>query len=254
MCASGDGGESHTEETEGREDATMAEVARPSRGEYVTYAHYFHGEDAIGIYASMDYQSAPELTLADGFDLEMAATDAVERRYGLRLRSWDAREVFDASMAREPPSMHAVDIVFSGSPCQRCSWAPHYNMGTEPNADDEMNALYPDSVHSIVEQADAGLLEFLKDVLKLRSPPGSVNAHRPPGWRHDDMLDNFKRYGWTTFVNDVNANMHGSPGARRRLYTAAFSPRVVAAAERAGGAGRARRGRAVGGRRWMRGA
>ena len=48
------------------------------------------------------------------------------------------------------------------------------------------------------------------------------------------MLSNFNKYGWKVYVNDVNANMHGSPGARRRLYTAAFSARVVAAAERAG--------------------
>ena len=210
-----------------------------TRGEYVTYAHYFHGEDAVGIYSMLDYQSAPELTLMDGFDIEPTATETVARRHGLVLREANARQLFDDSMARVPMhrrrvAMHRVDVVFSGSPCKRASWAPHYNLGTEPNADDPMNALYPDTVHAIVEQADAALMEFVSDVKKLRSPVGSINEHRPPGWRHDDVVSNFESYGWTTHVHDVNAHMHGSPGARRRLYTPAFSARVVAAAQRAG--------------------
>ena len=48
------------------------------------------------------------------------------------------------------------------------------------------------------------------------------------------MIRNFQGYGWATHERDVNAHMHGSPGARRRLYTACFSERVVAAAQRAG--------------------
>ena len=209
-----------------------------TRGEYVTYAHYFHGEDAVGIYSMLDYDSAPELTLMDGFDVEPAATETVARRHGLVLRGANARELFDASMARVPMHrrrtvMYLVDVILSGSPCQRGSWAPHYNLGTEPNADDPMNVLYPDSAHAIVEHADAALLEFLSDVKKLRSPAGSVNEHKPPGWWHHDMIRNFAAYGWTTHERDVNAHMLGSPRARRRLYTACFSERVVAAAEQA---------------------
>ena len=206
----------------------------------MTYAHYFHGEDAVGIYSMLDYDSAPELTLMDRFDIEPTATETVARRHGLVLRGANAREPFDGSMARVPmhrrrTTMHPVDVIFSGSPCQRSSWAPHYNLGTEPNTDDPVNALYPDSVHTIVEHADAALMEFLSNVKKkLRSPAGSVNEHRPPGWRHHDTIRNFVAYGWATHERDVNAHMHGSPGARRRLYTACFSERVVAAAERAG--------------------
>ena len=137
-------------------------------------------------------------------------------------------------MHRRRTVMHPVDVLFSGSPCQRGSWAPHYNLGTGPNADDPMNALYPDSAHATVEHVDATLLEFLSDVKKLRSPAGSINEHRPPGWRHDDMIRNFAAYGWTTHERAINAHMHGSPGARRRLYTACFSERVIAAAQRAG--------------------
>ena len=48
------------------------------------------------------------------------------------------------------------------------------------------------------------------------------------------MISNFHGYGWATHERDVNAHMHGSPGARRWLYTAFFSARVVAAAQRAG--------------------
>ena len=48
------------------------------------------------------------------------------------------------------------------------------------------------------------------------------------------MISNFHGYGWATHKRDVNAHMHGSPGARRRLFTACFSERVVAAAQRAG--------------------
>ena len=141
-----------------------------TRGEYAAYVHYFHGEDAVGIYSMLDYESAPELTLMDGFDVEPAATETVARRHGLKLREADARDLFDGSMARVPMHrrrivMHPVDVIFSGSPCQRSSWAPHYNLGTEPNADDDpMNALYPDSVHAIAEHSDAALLEFLSDV------------------------------------------------------------------------------------------
>ena len=107
----------------------------------------------------------------DGFDIEPAATETVARRHGLVLREANARDLFDGSMARVPMHrrrifMHPVDVIFSGSPCQRSSWAPHYNLGTEPNADDPMNALYPDSVHTIVEHADAALPEFLSDVKK----------------------------------------------------------------------------------------
>ena len=142
-----------------------------TRGEYVTYAHYFHGEDAVGIYSMLDYASAPGLTLMEGFGIEPAATEAVARRHGLVLREANARDLFDGSMARVPMHRrrivrHPVDVVFSGSPCQRASWAPHYKLGTEPNADDPMNALYPDSAHMIVEHADAALLEFLSDVKK----------------------------------------------------------------------------------------
>ena len=161
-----------------------------TRGEYVTYAHYFHGEDAVGIYSMLDYDSAPELTLMDGFDVEPVATETVARRHGLVLREANARDLFDDSMVRVPMhrrriGMHPVGVIFSGSPCQHGSWAPHYNLGTEPNAGDPMNALYPDSAHAIVEHADAALLEFLSDVKKLRSPAGSVNQHRLPGC---DML------------------------------------------------------------------
>ena len=150
-----------------------------TRGEYVTYAHYFHGEDAGGIYSMLDYDSAPELTLMDGFDVEPAATETVARRHGLVLRGANARELFDGSMARVPMHrrrtvMHPVDVIFSGSPCQWGSWAPHYNLGTEPNADDPVNALYPELAYAIVEHADAALLEFLSDV-KQTTVAGGLN-------------------------------------------------------------------------------
>ena len=66
-----------------------------TRGEYVTYAHYFHGEDAVGIYSMLDYASAPELALMEGFDIEPAATETVARRHGLVLREANARDLFD---------------------------------------------------------------------------------------------------------------------------------------------------------------
>ena len=62
------------------------------RGEYVTYAHYFHGEDAVGIYSMLDYESASELTLMGGFDIEPAATETVARRHGVKLRDADGSE------------------------------------------------------------------------------------------------------------------------------------------------------------------
>ena len=152
----------------------------------------------MGIYSVMDYSTAPGLTLADGFDWEPAATETVQRRHGIPMRNLDARRLFNSGIAGLQPTMRLVDIVFSGSPCQRASWAPHFNMGTEPNADDPMNALYPDQVHTIVQHAEAALIEFLMDVKKLRSPAGSPNEARQPGWRHDGMLANFAQHGWVT--------------------------------------------------------
>ena len=97
-----------------------------TRGEYVTYAQYFHGEDAVGIYSMLDYDSAPELTLMDGFDVDPSATETVAMRHGLVLREANARDLFDGSMARVPMYrrrvvMHPVDVIFLGSPCQRSS-------------------------------------------------------------------------------------------------------------------------------------
>ena len=57
-----------------------------TRGGYVAYAHYFHGEDAVGIYSMLDYDSAPGLTLMDGFGVEPTATEAIARRHGLVLQ------------------------------------------------------------------------------------------------------------------------------------------------------------------------
>ena len=196
--------------------------------------NYFHGEDAAGILSLMNYSEVPGLTLADGFDIEPALSDLVRRRHSIPVRVWDARRLFNASMAGIPTPLRQVDLVMSGSPCQRVSRAAHFNTSTEPNADDDMNALYPDQVHTIVAHAAAAVAEYLTDVRKLRSPAGSPNAQRPPGWRHAGMLGNFARHSWVTHETDINAWMHGSPGARRRVYTSSFSPAVVAAAGRAG--------------------
>ena len=139
----------------------------PRRGTCVTFAEYFHGECAVGIYSVADYVTAPGLTLADGFDIEPAATATVQRRHGIERRSLDARRLFNASIAGLTPTMRTIGMVFSGPPCQRASWAPHFNLATEPDADDPMNALYSDQPHTIVEHAEAAVLEFLKDVKRL---------------------------------------------------------------------------------------
>ena len=81
----------------------MVDTERPTRGEYVTYAHYFHGEDAVGIYSLMDYQAAPELTLAEGFDMEHAATATVVRK--------------KSSTGPSPPTKTALSCSGRSSPC-----------------------------------------------------------------------------------------------------------------------------------------
>ena len=87
----------------------------------------------------------------------------------------------------------------------------------------------------IVRGADVAVLEYLADVKKVRSTdPMSPNAHRAPGWRHEDMLLNFAGHGWSVFEYDLNAWYHGSAGARRRLYSVAHSGRAMKAARRAG--------------------
>ena len=164
----------------------------PRRVTYVTFAEDFHDEGAVGLYSVMDYAAAaPGLTLADGSDIEAAATATVQRRHGAEMRSLDARRLFNTSIAVLAPTMRTADRVFSGSPYQRASWAPHFNLGTGPDADGPVNALYSDQPHTIVEYAEAAVLGFLKDVKRLRSPAGSPNGHRSPGWRHEDMKANF---------------------------------------------------------------
>ena len=87
----------------------------------------------------------------------------------------------------------------------------------------------------IVRGADVAVLEYLADVKKVRSTSStSPNAHRAPGWRHEDMLLNFAGHGWRVFEYDLNAWSLGSAGARRRLYSAACSERAMQATRRAG--------------------
>ena len=78
-------------------------------------------------------------------------------------------------------------------------------------------------------------MEYLADVKKVRSTSStSPNAHRAPGWRHEDMLLNFAGHGWRVFEYDLNAWFHGSADARRRLYSLTCSERAMQAARRAG--------------------
>ena len=126
-------------------------------------------------------------------------------------------------------------MICAGAPCVHSSFAPHYGCDTEPDADDPMNAHYPRQVQPIVRGCDVAVLEYLSDVRKVRSlRHDSPNAHRPPGWRHDDMIAGFSQHGWSVFEYDLNAWYHGSAGARRRLYSIACSDRAMEAAKRAG--------------------
>ena len=81
-----------------------------------------------------------------------------------------------------------------------------------------MNEHYPRQVHPIVRGCDVAVLEYLSDVKKVRSlRHDSPNAHRSPGWRHEDMLINFRQHGWEVFEYDLNAWCLGSAGARAKF-------------------------------------
>ena len=77
--------------------------------------------------------------------------------------------------------------------------------------------------------ARAVVIEFPTGVLKVASA-----TNETPGWLHHKMLDELGAGGWSTHCWQLQAAMHGSCVARRRLYTFGFAPDVVEAAERAG--------------------
>ena len=200
------------------------------RGTYITFTEYWHGEGAVGVMSITDNRRAPGLTLIDGFDCERAAHDVVVDRHGIPMMLCDVSAIY-----ADPHSLRRADVVCAGAPCVHSSFAPHYGCDTEPDADDPMNAHYPRQVQPIVRGCDVAVLEYLSDVRKVRSlRHDSPNAHRPPGWRHDDMIAGFSQHGWSVFEYDLNAWYHGSAGARRRLYSIACSDRAMEAAKRAG--------------------
>ena len=200
------------------------------RGTYITFTEYWHGKGAVGVMSITDNRKAPGLTLIDGFDCERAAHDVVVDRHGIPMMLCDVSAIY-----ADPHSLRRADVVCAGAPCVHSSFAPHYGCDTEPDADDPMNAHYPRQVQPIVRGCDVAVLEYLSDVRKVRSlRHDSPNAHRPPGWRHDDMIAGFSQHGWSVFEYDLNAWYHGSAGARRRLYSIACSDRAMEAAKRAG--------------------
>ena len=200
------------------------------RGTYVTFTEYWHGEGAVGVMSIADNRKAPGLTLIDGFDCELAAHNVVSERHGIPTMLCDVSAIY-----ADPYALRRADMICAGSPCVHSSFAPHYGCDTEPDADDPMNEHYPRQVHPIVRGCDVAVLEYLSDVKKVRSlRHDSPNAHRSPGWRHEDMLINFRQHGWEVFEYDLNAWCLGSAGARRRLYSIACSDRAMEAAKRAG--------------------
>ena len=165
-----------------------------------------------------------------GFDVIQEAHDVVTERHGFPPHLCDATAFY-----ADPGALYVADVVGAGAPCQGSSFAPHFGRSTEPDADDPRNAHYVEQVHVITRGADVAVLEYLSDVKKVRSTsPSSPNAHRAPGWRHEDMLANFASYGWRVFEYDLNTWFHGSAGARRYLYSVECSERAMRVAMRAG--------------------
>ena len=124
------------------------------RGTYITFTEYWHGEGAVGIMSIADNRKAPGLTLIDGFDCELAAHNVVAERHGIPTMLCDVSAIY-----ADPDALRRAGIVCAGSPCVQSSFAPHFGRDTEPDADDPMNAHYPDQVHSIVRGGDVAVLE-----------------------------------------------------------------------------------------------
>ena len=210
-------------------DAVMGERPRQARGTYITVNEIFHGQGAVGAMSLACAAGSPDLAWAGGVDNWAAASELAEMRhaFGPRAVRGDAREVF-----ADPALLDYVDLVVTGSPCQKASWAPWIASGgtcAPPDGDHEMNQLYWQQVAPLKQRGRAMIIEFPTGVLKVTSA-----TNETPGWLHHKMLDELGAGGWSTHCWQLQAAMHGSYVARRRLYTFGFAPDVVAAAERAG--------------------
>ena len=193
------------------------ELYGPVRGHRASVLVGYHGWDAVG--AWLLTHTAPAFWTA-AFDRWPVANEHVSARQGVLAQAADADDVYT-----EPERIPEADLAVSGSPCQGASWAPWCaGDGLPPTVDDPRNVLYAQQPKWIMARAHAGLLEFLSSVLR-----GEFLEHM-----HKPMLQAFADGGWTTVVWDLNAATRGADTPRKRAYTLAFSPAVVAAAKDAG--------------------
>ena len=207
------------------------------RGSYLTFLEGFHGQGAVGALALTSGAERFGITWQGGFDLWETATELARERHGFMPVNGDANDVFE-----QPEILGSADAAALGSPCQKVSWAAWVaTQGTArhcdpPDGDHPMNQLYWKQIRPMKRVVKALLVEFLTGVLKVSS---ASNPDLPPGWLHHKMLAEIEAadeevQAWTHIVWTLNSNFHGSAALRRRIYTFALHPEVVAAAERAG--------------------
>ena len=187
------------------------------RGERAAVFAGYCGWDAVS--ADLITHDRPAFW-AGGFDMDPVPCDFVARRQLVRPLERSAEHILTC-----PEMVPSVDIICSGSPCQGASWAGYMaGDGYAPTPDDPRNRLYAQQPEWITRRADAAIVEFLSSVRRGRF---LTEMHQP-------MLAGFHRRDWTTFELDMCAADYGASTPRNRVYTLAFSPRVVAAAHAAG--------------------
>ena len=148
-------------------DVVMGERPRPVRGTYITVNEIFHGQGAVGAMSLACAAGSPDLAWAGGVDNWAAASELAEMRheFGPRVIRGDAREVFV-----DPALLDYVDLIVTGSPCQKASWAPWIASGgtcAPPDGDHEMNQLYWQQVAPLKQRGRAVVIEFPTGVLKV---------------------------------------------------------------------------------------
>ena len=198
-----------------------------TRGTYITVNEIFHGQGAVGAMSLTCGTESLELAWQGGVDIWPAATRLAEERHGFSPLCSDVEDVFVC-----PHLMDYVDLIVTGSPCQKASWAAWVATNGEsgpPDGDHAMNQLYWRQVAPLKQRCKALVIEFPTGVLQVASATNVT-----PGWLHEKMMAELAADGWEAHTWRLQAWAHGSYVARRRLYSFGFAPEVTAAAKRAG--------------------
>ena len=206
------------------------ERAGRRRGTTCVVVGLFHGQDAAGSLCVGEGVESEDgnarIAYGGGFDKWSKAVDVQEARFGFRTIEAEADDVFE-----DDTRLPEGDLVTTGSPCVRASWAPYKARGggRPPDGNHPTNQLYWRQVPVAMRKGKAVVMEFPLSVLSLEGATGE-----PPGFLQE-RAENIMHAGeWTTHRWPFNANFHGGATGRRRLYTLGFAPEVVAAATRAG--------------------